>query len=416
MKKFTYTLILIFYCSLAFSQWNNVGGATWQISSDGYNLRMSTTLNGLKYFYQKAQVDSLVAALRAVGITGLTGDGTATGPGNVAFTLATVNSNTGSFGTASNVPTYTVNGKGLMLSSVNTPILITEGQVTNLSSDLAGKQPQLNGTGFVKATGTTISYDNSTYLTTISGTTAGGDLSGTYPNPSVNTINGITKSFYDPTSSIQSQLNSKQPNGSYITGVTGDITASGPGSVAATLATVNSNTGSFGTASNVPTITINGKGLTTAANNTPIQIAESQVTNLPSDLANTVSISNTRRSANFGISGSLSNVGDLSNTGSSDNTFTASGWVKIDALASGESLTFYVTYTDNEGLVSTIPMTLYGTASTTAITSSSIAVYSLNAMQMRVKAGTDVIISSVLTGSGTNNYACGVIITNVQGF
>jgi hypothetical protein len=32
-----------------------------------------------------------------------------------------------------------------------------------------GGQPQLNGTGFVKATGTTISYDNSTYLTSLSG-------------------------------------------------------------------------------------------------------------------------------------------------------------------------------------------------------------------------------------------------------
>jgi len=48
-----------------------------------------------------------------------------------------------------------------------------------------GKQPQLNGTGFVKASGTTISYDNSTYLTTISGITAGGELSGTYPNPTL---------------------------------------------------------------------------------------------------------------------------------------------------------------------------------------------------------------------------------------
>jgi trimeric autotransporter adhesin len=48
-----------------------------------------------------------------------------------------------------------------------------------------GKQAVLNGTGFVKASGTTISYDNSTYLTTISGITAGGELSGTYANPSL---------------------------------------------------------------------------------------------------------------------------------------------------------------------------------------------------------------------------------------
>lgn len=53
--------------------------------------------------------------------------------------------------------------------------------ITN--ADLVEKIVPLNGTGFVKVSGTTISYDNSTYITTISGIAAGGELEGTYPNP-----------------------------------------------------------------------------------------------------------------------------------------------------------------------------------------------------------------------------------------
>lgn len=63
------------------------------------------------------------------------------------------------------------------------------------------------------------------------------------------------------TSAIQTQLNAKQASGNYITALTGDLTASGPGAVAGTLATVNSNVGSFTLAS----ITVNAKGLVTAA-------------------------------------------------------------------------------------------------------------------------------------------------------
>lgn len=49
-----------------------------------------------------------------------------------------------------------------------------------------------------------------------------------------------------------------------ITALTGDVTAVGPGSVAATLATVNPNVGTFGTGALIPQITVNGKGLITA--------------------------------------------------------------------------------------------------------------------------------------------------------
>ena len=53
--------------------------------------------------------------------------------------------------------------------------------------------------------------------------------------------------------------------GGGITALTGDITGSGSGSVATTLATVNSNVGSFGDATHSPSFTVNGKGLITAA-------------------------------------------------------------------------------------------------------------------------------------------------------
>jgi len=52
-----------------------------------------------------------------------------------------------------------------------------------ITAALNAKQNALSGTGFVKISGTTISYDNTSYLSTISGIAAGGELSGTYPNP-----------------------------------------------------------------------------------------------------------------------------------------------------------------------------------------------------------------------------------------
>lgn len=59
-------------------------------------------------------------------------------------------------------------------------------------------------------------------------------------------------------------FNAKQTAGNYITALTGDATASGPGSVVLTLATVNSNVGAFGSSTAIPTVTVNAKGLVTA--------------------------------------------------------------------------------------------------------------------------------------------------------
>lgn len=89
-----------------------------------------------------------------------------------------------------------------------------------------GGQPQLNGTGFVKASGTTITYDNSTYLTGITSsqvTSALGYTPYNSTNPS-GYISGITSS--NVTSALgYTPYNSTNPSG-YITGITsGNVTS-----------------------------------------------------------------------------------------------------------------------------------------------------------------------------------------------
>ena len=52
--------------------------------------------------------------------------------------------------------------------------------------------------------------------------------------------------------------------------LTGDVTGSGTGSFAATLATVNGNVGSFGSTTAIPNITVNAKGLVTAVSTSAV--------------------------------------------------------------------------------------------------------------------------------------------------
>ena len=97
---------------------------------------------------------------------------------------------------------------------------------------------------------------------TVTAVTASSPLSssgGTTPHISLSQANTSTSGYLSNTD--WNTFNGKQAAGNYITALTGDGTATGPGSSALTLATVNSNVGSY-TLSN---ITVNAKGLVTAA-------------------------------------------------------------------------------------------------------------------------------------------------------
>jgi hypothetical protein len=145
-------------------------------------------------------------------------------------------------------------------------------------------------TAFLKKTAAnTWSLDTNTYLTgnqtitltggaTGSGTTS---IAVTLTNASVtgqaltgyavgtNTALAAADTILAAFQKVQGQLNARLTANQTIT-LSGDVSGSGATAITATLATVNSNVGSFGSATAVATFTVNGKGLITAAGSTTI--------------------------------------------------------------------------------------------------------------------------------------------------
>jgi hypothetical protein len=80
-------------------------------------------------------------------------------------------------------------------------------------------------------------------------------------NSNVGTFNNVT---VNAKGLVTSASNTTYLTANQSISVTGDISGSGTTAITATLSTVNSNTGSFGSASSIPAITVNAKGLITA--------------------------------------------------------------------------------------------------------------------------------------------------------
>ena len=93
-------------------------------------------------------------------------------------------------------------------------------------------------------------------------------LTGTIEASAFITTGGTSSEFVKGDGSLDST--SYQPTGNYITALTGDGVASGPGSSVFTLATVFGAPATYGSSSTVPVITVNAKGLITSVSITPI--------------------------------------------------------------------------------------------------------------------------------------------------
>lgn len=290
----------------------------------------------------------------------------------------------------------TVNSTSIALGS--------SGTVTAASSTLLGDNNKFSGTntfvnspvfstltaGTVNSTSGGTLYNTGTSTPTVtapitySGTLGQfiGGVSGTFA--CTNASAGVTGCL---TGTDWSTFNGKQAAGNYITALTGDVTASGPGSVAATLATVNSNVGAFTNAN----ITVNAKGLVTAAangsastgnvatstNETKGQVPYYTSTNGTPALIGAVSTTSLAVSSPLTVTGTFGAL--LGGTNATINCQTASGtqpgclssadWAIFNNKISSTSLsgTGGTTYNSTTGVISSFSYPFPANATTTVL-------------------------------------------------
>jgi hypothetical protein len=175
------------------------------------------------------------------GISALTGDATATGPGSAALTLASVNSSFGSCGDSTHVCQVTTDAKGRVTSQ--SAVAVSGGGGGGMANPM---------------------------------TTAGDIITGGSSGTPQRLAAGSAGYYLGISSGAPAWLSPIA-----ITALTGDATATGPGSSALTLASVNSSFGSCGDSTHICQVTTDAKGRITAQTQIALTSGVSQVSGGP---------------------------------------------------------------------------------------------------------------------------------------
>jgi hypothetical protein len=277
--------------SVAFANYANYAGSalvattaniavTQPLTDNTTNIATTAWVQGQGYGSGGGSGNTSVVLVGDVLATGNTGT-------NIVTTLSNVNSNIGTFGGGTTVASVTVNAKGLVTAVSNIAIVFPAAPTSVANATFAN------------------TANNANYATT-----AGSANSAVVAN----TVNTITSSQI--ISALGYTPGTSNATNSVTVNLSGDATGSASGNtlnVVVTLATVNSNIGSYGGSLVVPVITTNAKGLITAISNVSIAFPSA-----PTSVAN-ATFANTANNANFSTTATYAPT----QTASDNSTFIA---------------------------------------------------------------------------------------------
>lgn len=274
-----------------------------------------------------------VGSLTCIQLPALTGD--ITSPANSCVT------------TLGNIPTAVTAAGYILHTNVAAPSTPASGKTSVWADSTSKTFKAINDAGTLSTTVIADTGASNNFLTAIS---AGGVIS--KAQPAFSNLSG---------SATCAQLPA----------FTGDVTTSA-GSCAHTLATVNSNVGTFGSATKASVVTVNGKGLVTAASESTVTPAVGSITGLGTGVATLLAAT---PSGTVGIAGTTSptfitpTLGAALATSINGNTITTGTGVLTLGAGKTATVSNTLTFAGTDG--STLNVGTGGTLGTAAYTASS---------------------------------------------